>query len=90
MHIQSLPQAGCRASAQAWRTHAEVLRGHAQVSYLTEIPRGVLTREAEAADRQADHWLDAAQEDQAMHLGAFFRRHPRVAPAVDILQDLLG
>ena len=63
MFIQRLSQAGCLASAQSWRAHAEILRTHAQASYLKENQRQVLQREAEAADRQADMWFDAAAEE---------------------------
>jgi len=63
MHIQRLSQAGCLASACSWRAHAEILRANAQASYLGEDRHQVLTREADAADRQADMWLDAAAEE---------------------------
>jgi len=63
MHIQRLSQAGCFASARSWRAHADILRANAQASYLDQDNRHVLMREAEAADRQADMWLDAAAEE---------------------------
>lgn len=63
MYIQRLSQAGCFASARSWRAHAEFLRVNAQASYLNDHQRKVLAREAEAADRQADRWIDAAEED---------------------------
>jgi hypothetical protein len=63
MHIQSLSQAGCLASARAWRAHADILRANAQSAQLQDHQRAVLAREAEAADRQADSWLDAAEEE---------------------------
>ena len=63
MFIQRLSQAGCLASARSWRAHAEILRTHAQASHLKESQRQVLQREAEAADRQADIWFDAAAEE---------------------------
>jgi len=62
MFVQRLSQGGCLASAHSWREHAEILRTHAQVSYLNEDWRQILEREA-AADRQADMWLDAAAEE---------------------------
>jgi hypothetical protein len=63
MFVQRLSRAGCLASAHSWREHAEILRTHAQVSYLNEDRRQILEREADAADRQADMWLDAAAEE---------------------------
>jgi hypothetical protein len=59
--LQRLADASCfaSASASAWRAEAESLREHAQAAYLTERQRVTLLREAEAADRQADWWLDA-------------------------------
>jgi hypothetical protein len=63
MFIQRLSYAGCLASAQSWRAHAEILRTHAQASYLKKDKRQVLQREAEAADRQADMWFDTAAEE---------------------------
>jgi hypothetical protein len=62
MLIQRLSQAGCLSSAQSWRSHAEILRESAQASHLNEHQRAILEREAEAADRQADAWIDAAEE----------------------------
>lgn len=61
MHIpaQRLADASCFASVRAWRAEAEILREHAQAATLTERQRMTLLREAEAADRQADWWLDA-------------------------------
>ena len=57
--LQRLADASCFASARAWRAEAEALREHAQAATLTERQRVTLLREAEAADRQADRWLDA-------------------------------
>lgn len=63
MLIQRLSQAGCRATARSWRDHAAILRLNAQAAYLTFEQQRQLAREAEAADRQADHWIDAAEEE---------------------------
>lgn len=52
----------CLASNHAWRRQAAVLRRHAGQSRLAGDVRPVLQREAEAADRQADMWLEAAIE----------------------------
>lgn len=63
MFIQRLSRAGCLASAESWRAHAEILRTHAQASHLKENQRQVLQPEADAADRQADMWFEAAAEE---------------------------
>lgn len=63
MFIQRLLRAGCLASAESWRAHAEILRTHAQASHLEENQRQVLQREADAADQQADMWFEAAAEE---------------------------
>ena len=52
----------CLASNHAWRRHAAALRHHAGQSRLAGDVRAVLQREAEAADRQADMWLEGAIE----------------------------
>jgi hypothetical protein len=63
MQNQYLPQAGCYATARFWRAHAQLLRDRGQASYLNDTQRQVLEREAEAADRRADRWIDAAVEE---------------------------
>lgn len=63
MQIQHLPQAGCYATARFWRAHAQLLRHKAQVAHLNDAKRQALEREAEACDRRADRWLDAASEE---------------------------
>jgi hypothetical protein len=63
MEIQRLPQAGCCATARFWRAHAQHLRDDAQLAYINDVKRLALEREAEAADRRADRWLDAASEE---------------------------
>ena len=52
----------CLASADAWRRQAVHLREHATAGYLTADQAGVLLREADAADRQADLWDLGAKE----------------------------
>ena len=52
----------CLASADAWRRQAGHLREHATVASLTADQAGVLLREADAADRQADLWDLGAKE----------------------------
>ena len=52
----------CLASADAWRRQAVHLREHATTGYLTADQAGVLLREADAADRQADLWDLGAKE----------------------------
>ncbi len=62
MQTQNLAQAACLVSAQTWRFHAAMLRASAQHAYLADERRADLEGEAEAADRQADAWLDGAEE----------------------------
>ena len=52
----------CLASNHAWRRQAAALRRHAEQSRLAGDVRAILRREAEAADRQADMWLEGAIE----------------------------
>ncbi len=49
-HLQRAADASCLASARRWRKEAV---------HLTAGQRATLLREAEAAERQADWWLDA-------------------------------
>jgi hypothetical protein len=51
---------GCLASATAWRREATAIRELARCRHLSEVGRQMLLREADAADRLADDWLDAA------------------------------
>jgi len=44
---------------RSWRKEAEHLRDNAEAAHLTTGQRATLLREAEAAERQADWWLDA-------------------------------
>jgi len=57
--LQRAADASCLASARSWRKEAEHLRDNAEAAYLTAGQRATLLREAEAAERQADWWLDA-------------------------------
>ena len=61
-NITSLADASCFASARRWRRDAEHLRDNADAIYLTTGQRAMLLREAEAADRQADWWLEAVEK----------------------------
>ena len=58
-HLQRAADVSCLASARSWRKEAEHLRDNAEATYLTTGQRATLLREAEAAERQADWWLDA-------------------------------
>jgi hypothetical protein len=58
-HLQRTAEASCLASARSWRKEAEHLRDNAEAAYLTAGQRATLLCEAEAAERQADWWLDA-------------------------------
>ncbi len=57
--LQHAADASCLASARSWRKEAEHLRDNAEAATLTAGQRATLLREAEAAERQADWWLDA-------------------------------
>ncbi len=61
-NITALADASCFASARRWRRDAEHLRDNADAAYLTAGQRTMLLREAEAADRQADWWLEAVEK----------------------------
>ena len=50
----------CLTSNHAWRRQAANLRRHAELTHLSNDARAALRREAEAAARQADIWLDGA------------------------------
>jgi hypothetical protein len=52
----------CLASNHSWRRQATVLRQHAEQRHLAGEVRATLRREADAADRQADAWLESAIE----------------------------
>ena len=60
-NIASLADTSCFASARRWRRDAEHIRDNAEAAYLTASQRTMLLREAEAADRQADWWLEAVE-----------------------------
>ena len=57
--VGSRLDAGCLASARAWRREAEGLRHQADAACLTQQQRCTLLREADAAEQQSDWWLDA-------------------------------
>ena len=50
----------CLSSARSWRQEAAHLRDHADRPHLTLSQRAVFLRQAEAAERQADWWLEGA------------------------------
>lgn len=50
----------CLASNAAWRREARHLRELSVRKHLTDKSRSALFRESEAADRQANWWLNAA------------------------------
>lgn len=60
-NIASLTDTSCFASARRWRRDAEHIRDNAETAHLTARQRTMLLREAEAADRQADWWLEAVE-----------------------------
>jgi hypothetical protein len=51
---------GRLASVRSWHREAQALRELAERSHLSDGQRHTLLREADAADRQADTWFDAA------------------------------
>ena len=48
----------CLASARSWRQEAAHLRDHAERPHLNQAQRNALLRQADAAERQADWWLE--------------------------------
>ena len=56
----SLTRTGCLDYAYDWRREAANLRERTEAHHLTDDQRTVLHSEANAADRQADGWLEAA------------------------------
>jgi hypothetical protein len=60
MNDYTINRIGCLASVRNWRREAQALRVLAERSHLSDRQRHTLLREADAADRQADTWLDAA------------------------------
>jgi hypothetical protein len=52
----------CLTNNHAWRRQAAALLRQAGQSHLADEVRSVLQREAEAAGRQADIWLEGAIE----------------------------
>ena len=51
----------CLASARSWRQEAAHLRDLADRPHLTPAQRTAVLRQAEAAERQADWWLEGVQ-----------------------------
>jgi hypothetical protein len=60
MNDTTIVRIGCLSSAAAWRREASLIRELAEAPHRSEAGRQVLLAEAEAADRQADDWLEAA------------------------------
>jgi hypothetical protein len=60
MNDHTISRISCLASVHSWRREAQALRELAERSHLFDSQRHTLLREADAADRQADTWLDAA------------------------------
>ncbi len=54
----------CLESAEAWRQNARYVRQHAARPHLDPQAGTALLREAEASDRQADWWVNEAEDDQ--------------------------
>jgi hypothetical protein len=50
----------CLESNAAWRRQAQHLREHAAQPHLSDRQRAILLREADAAARQANMWLNGA------------------------------
>ncbi len=59
MNISTISRAGCLAYVYDWRREAANLRELTKRSYLSDGQRDSLLRQADAADRQADRWLNA-------------------------------
>ena len=57
-----LMRRSCLASNAAWRREAQALRALSVRKALSEDSAARLRREADAADAQADWWLEAAIE----------------------------
>jgi hypothetical protein len=55
----SIHRLGCLDSARCWRREAAALRGLADNAALAQGQRHTLLSEADAADYQAEAWLDA-------------------------------
>jgi len=59
MNISTISRAGCLAYIYDWRREATNLRELTKRAYLSDGQRDSLLRQADAADRHADRWLDA-------------------------------
>jgi hypothetical protein len=73
----------CLASNNAWRRQAAYLREHATLRRLTNQQRDVLLREAAAAERQADMWLEGAITANPIGSAGTVRNGPRCAGGTD-------
>ena len=62
MSVTRAARLSCLASNHLWRRQATVLRQHAEQRPRAGKVRATLRREADAADRQADMWLEGAME----------------------------
>jgi hypothetical protein len=62
MRNLSLEAQSCINSAAQWRRQATYVREHANRPNLSQRQRETLLREAETCDRQADWWLQGAEE----------------------------
>ncbi len=51
------------ASVRSWRQEASHLREHAERPALTTVQREAFLRQADAAERQADWWLEEVGPD---------------------------
>jgi hypothetical protein len=60
MDDPSIHRIRCLDSARCWRREAAALRGLADNAALDRGQRDILFGEADAADRQAEAWLDVA------------------------------
>ena len=62
MLTAEMERQSCLSSAEQWRRQAEQVREHAGRSYLQPRQREALLAEADACDRQADWWVDGADD----------------------------
>ncbi len=60
MSDSTIVRIGCLSSATAWRREASLIRELAEAPHRPEVGGLMLLAEAEAADRRADDWLEAA------------------------------
>ncbi len=67
MHTSTISREGCLAYVYDWRREATHLRDLTKHSYLSDGQRDTLLREADAADRRADCWLEATISYQPLN-----------------------